>query len=425
MEFSKSKQVLVALLEDYGVDPERVSVFLLHESQTATELADYVALHFTDLYQVLKSALCEYVIKSLTPEVWAESDVLVNPTSIPFDYDDLVDYIVVGDGSVKTKQDQCVNATYYGNVDLEVVDGYATVIDTIHPVHVAGRCEVSVGGHTQVYGHGYSFFTLKEHSRAVLEGAGDVFVTDNAFLESKSGKPVITASGRAQYLISGGSADIDQTESARGAILNVTNANESYKVAFMGDGLLFLEDAQVGNVEVDLLGHGMVVADYPTVVVKNQFLDWIVPRHKGGVEVSKCCLMEPLCMNRLKEDLKPYAMEMKGLAKDLAACKDEHEVVSAIHRYLPDMVAKGLNGDFLRNHFTYQALCGENIFVADDRHSTCRPMGGYKVFCFDNVLVNVHNSAHMVYAYEQSIVLADGDKVTVLAAQNSLAFGLS
>ena len=46
------------------MDPERVSVFLLHESQTATELADYVALHFTDLYPVLKSALCEYVIKS-------------------------------------------------------------------------------------------------------------------------------------------------------------------------------------------------------------------------------------------------------------------------------------------------------------------------------------------------------------------------
>ena len=285
MNIEQVKQELLSKLEQKGCDLSVQPFDNFRESQTASELASCMVEKFKELYKVMGADLCDFVMHTFDPKVWEAQGLLINPEEISGDKSIDSKLVVVADGSVKTVQNTEREVDYYGNVDLVIKSGMANVWDTRFPV-LNENCDIlTLMGHTQAISHGYSILDLKDHASAEVSNAFMIEVRDHAYVESKAGNPQITAKDHAQYLVSGGSAEVTQEQEARGVILNKNNPDETYKITAQGTGVLLIEDETKPNMDAaELMSGGFILKacgdlDKSTL---DHLIDMVVPKHKGA-----------------------------------------------------------------------------------------------------------------------------------------------
>lgn len=425
MNVKETINELCSHLEPFQLDKEASKLIdQLDHVWTASELALFTCEHFNTLYYYLGDRLNDIVKDSLSPEIWASYGVLINPEVLPDCKNMELCYLVVADGSVKTVQDKNVNATYYGDVDLTISKGDATVINTRHPVTAKDEAYLYVRGTTVVNSTGPVVLKLLDQSRAVVENAKEVTVGDRAFLESKAGNPIIYASGQAQYVISGGSATINHSQGARGAILNSSNPEGSFKLRYDGEGVILLDAPEINNYLLHRIG-GKVALFNAKVgpEVQQRLLDSIVPWRNSANQAIKECLIKPMDITRVKEDLRPFLPTLNE--EDIRLfenAKDEHDLCMTISDWIPEMVEKGLTGDFLREHFTSRGLMKGNIFTGDVNYQPHLILNLGPQYHFGDQVVNTIGHDQPFYGYEKTVLIARDNEATV--SQNASLFAL-
>lgn len=285
MNTEELKQELLSMLEQKGCDLSMSPFDTLGESQTASELAGWMVENFNELYKVLRAELCDFVMHSFDPKVWEAQGLLINPKEIPSEKAIDGKLVVVTDGSVKTIQNVSDKVDYYGNVDLVIKDGTANVWDTRNPVLNEGADFLKLMGSTEAISLGNTMLELNDQARAIASNAFDIKVSDHAYVESKAGNPKITATDHAQYLVSGGSAEVKQEHEARGVILNASNPDEIYQITAYGTGVLFIEDESSKNIAtVDRMTGGFHFDGDSELdkTTKSRLIDMVIPQHKGA-----------------------------------------------------------------------------------------------------------------------------------------------
>ena len=421
MDAFESKKELLSLLGCHSIDPEYLRLSVLKSGETATDVAHYVSENFDSLYEVLGLQLCDFVRNSFPQDIWEAQHVLINPDRVIHEGPDDSELIVVSDNGHRTLQYEGTMATYYGDVSLWINGGMATVVDSTGLIWASETAKVKAGGYAKVHAEQMDNLELFGHARAIVKQANTIIVRENAFLESTGGTPLIIASDKAQYLVSGGTPFIFHNDGARGVI---GDAVPNLTMVSRGDGALFFEKT-VDMYKFALMdGHPFVMNGYASEEIKDLFVDTIIPRYHGQMEPSRACIAEPLTVERLAEDLQLFLPETDPLRLDALALHrmDELGVCQLIRQHIPAMVERGLNADFLRNHFTYETLIRSNIHVDEDAYHPYRPVSNGCQYAFGEVFLNALDHRQPIYGYEKAVI-AGGDFSRIALYNEATGFG--
>ena len=422
MDISAKKEELLSFLENLPSEKDSLKKSLSETEKTVTGITSFVFQNFEELHKAAGARFREWVINSFSPEVWSKYDILINPTEFkkPGPDDDGI-YIAVTDGSVKTYQDAAVMVTYYGDVDLQISAGHARVMDTKHEVEASGWAEVSAMGHTRVIAEHMADLKLYDYARAVVDDAQLIYAAGNSYLESRGGSPRITVEENAQYLVSGGRPEIIHKEGARGVIGKIQDG----KLSYGGDGMLFFLN-QFPSIDLKHTGGDiLLVMGYPSDEVKERFMDTIIPRKYQEQPSVGTCPQEPLPISVLQNDLMSFLKKADDSLKEaILGAKDEKEVAKVVYQHIPTLVNNGLDGKFLRDHFTFDALIQANIHVDEDAYHAYKPSGGDCQYIFGNQTVNSFGHPEKIVCYENTMLIANSNERQHVLNQNATAFGM-
>lgn len=431
MNAEETKQAMLALIKDNPTvkwDSRDVNLSSdLSKAETASEVAALLADRFGRLEKRFGEAFLSLVKESFSPEVWEPLGVFVNPKTIP---DRGLDhYYVLADGSVKTVQDEAASATYYGDVDLTVKWGIAFVQDTKNRVLIDGNGSVIAQGNTQVYATGHGLVDLQDHARAIVQDDVTVQTFDHSFVESIGGRPDITAYGQSRFLISEGSAKIQMYEFSRGMLLSADRLLKPIKVLTGGEGVLYVGPGNPNNVRITKKSDDCIILDGNVQhIAPEEIRGLILPEYgERNLRIGDP-IMNPLDGEQLKADLVPYLPTWHDqVDRDLYEwATNEKSICAAIQAYIPEMVQKGLTGDFLRTHFTEQTLNANRIITRADNadelslllHEALRD----PCYFFGDLLVNDRFCTGPVYGFEHTLVLAGGGAV-INGSANAIVTG--
>lgn len=423
MNAFESKKELLSLLEGHSFDPESVRLSHLETADTASDVAGYVSRNFASLYEVLGSQLCDFVRNSLPQKVWEAHQVLINPDYVINEGDGVAQFIVVSDNEHHTLQYEGTKAIYYGDVYLWINGGTATVVDSKGEIQAIETANVRAGGYAKVYADEINHLELVGHASAVVKDGGLIIVKENAFLESTGGRPLIHASDNAQYLISGGSPSVVHKDGARGVIAESVS---KIKMLCEGNGVLFCQkDSEFHNITVTD-GRPLMITGYGSNLIKERYIDAIIPRYHGKMREQKTCITEPLTVKQLAADLRPYLYGIDALQPNTleSRCTDELGVCQLISKHIPELVERGLNADFLRDHFTYETLVRSNIHVDEDNYHPYRPVSDERQYAFGNVFINALDYDQPIVGYENSVI-AGQNSPEILVKQHSTGFSIN
>lgn len=382
-------------------------------ADTASEVADAVTFNFRILHKYGKDAFLDWVRNSFSKEFWEVSGVLINPTLIPKRFSEGV--IVVADGSVQTKQTVDMPVDYYGDVDLIVDKGRAWIADTKNLVKAKDSATVEAHGRTNIVAEGFSVLTLNDRARASIKDDVEVDTFDHAFVESVGGETRITTFGQSGVLVSGGSADVVMYNSSRGAFLGEDGNENQVKVDVESKGVVYVgpnldKDLEINQTDGVLRGKDLAIAP-------EEMIDFILPEHKDNSIQFGGAIEIPLALDKLKKDLEAFfaADKFDYLRFDLHEAKDERRVCELVARELPSLMEQGLDGDFLRSHFTQDTLEKNRIYldrygfdwVPEDTHN--KPS-----YFFGDQLVDQQLFLGPVFAYENTLLRGKGDNQVIL-----------
>ena len=426
MNTEETKQKLISLLKRDNRNP--ICRKALTQATTASEVAQVVVEHLDDLYKAYGEGVLELIRCSLSPEVWAAQGVLINPVEIPeFDTEKL---IVVADGKVKTWQsvhahDRTYCVEYYGKVDLTVQAGHAVVKGTTRTVFVQDQGSADVYGSTRVYASGSGVVCLYDQTCGEICNEMTAHVSDRSFVESVGGSTKIIAHDEGQFIVSKGVAEVHALDQARGMVYHDPNAKGISKAYVDKDAVLYLENAAaVGRVRGNGLpaSKGLILDGASIKTPASVFVRMLVPYAKELAAAPRPCIPEPLDLDRLKEDLLPL---LPGSAADwqtlFELADDEYRLCNQIVDAIPHMVSKGLDSDFLRSHFTEGALVANGIHLERQTKVPLTPVDCPAHYFFGRQLVNASNWGTPVFAFERSLVVADGCRESIQVDQQAQA----
>ena len=386
MNIDETKQRLISLLQTAGTHPMHLYAKKnLHKAldgaQLDSEVAQIVSGYLKALYKTYGEAFLEIILRSLTPEVWEKQCILINPAQIPSssleDPEDFFNFesdsfSVVADGSVKTVQSaDNSSVTYYGNVDLIVKKGFATVMGTCHPVMVENLGYAGIHGATQVIAQDRAILTLYDTSRALINGQETcVKLFDRTFAECKQCIK-LSAYNQAQFVVhkDAGLTELEMDDTARGALLGNHANYPNLEINMMREPVLYVPDKKGFVIHYDdgtgLVLHSPTILEGCTMRVPSDLLlSMTVPRFFGATIDLSPSIVRPLAIERLKEALQPLLPAWDALDQHyFAQANDEREVCDLLTPYLPEMVKKGLTGNFLRQHFTELTLNEHGIYT--------------------------------------------------------------
>ena len=392
----------------------------LGEVETISELAAFTKEHFKTMYDDLRGLLTNFVLEYLPQDVCCVQGILINPERMPYPIGDAMDYIAVSDGTVKTIQDTPENVVYYGNVDLTISQGSAVVINTCHPVSSKGNVFLCAGGETVVNSTGPVHLALSDRARATVEGAAMVELTDRTFLESKSGNPEIVATDEAQFMVSGGSADITMAGTARGVILNKANPNERYQVNQRGCSLLFVEKDEPKNYEVNQSDQSVFISGSVNDLHAGMLRDAIVPWRNQKAE----CLennffnQEP---DMIRLHMQPFLPELNERQREAWLQADSgSDLCQLMKDWIPEMVQKGLTGQILRQNFNSSTMIDAGIYHEQDTLSSFMKTNVPRYY-FGCQMVQAIGAECPVYGFENTLVVTD-QKAEVAQSASAIGF---
>ena len=395
----------------------------LKRADTGSDIAACIAERFKEIALSYGENFLETVKSTLPADIWATHGVLINPEVFPDTRQEV--YHVIADGSVKTVQDKGLTAYYYGDVDLRVKAGVATVYDSKTMVSVESDGAVTAYGRTRVSGQDFNYIALYGQATALIEGNGSVWANDEAFVESKGGYPRIHASGQAQFVVSGGSAKIDMSGSSRGAVLAHGDESHPIVVNFRSEGALYIPGEKASHVRfLSLNDSGVLLRHSFAGTSEEEMMRLIVPRLHRVEQAFVKQILEPLPMDRLRTALAPYLPEW--IDENDRICyeraSDETALCQALINYLPQMVQKGMTGEFLGTHFTGQTLCNNGIYLCDYREPGETYVYDNKtLYYFGDQAVNTEAHSATVYGFDNTLVIANNDYPIVKVGGNATA----
>lgn len=376
LNFEETKQTLISLLETGKVDSFLHGMWTrtmedIRLSESASELANATLAHLPLLYSQFGEKATAIVKESLSPTVWKAAGLYINPEII--ESDSTIKLVALCDGSVNTRQTTDADVTYFGDVKLTIESGSAHVLDTKYPVYAYGEDTfVDAVGKTEVFAYDKSSLQLGGYARATLYNEAEAEALGHAFVESKGTMTQITASDNAAVLVSQGSVELTLNDGARGVVLTEDfPTNKRPLVNVHGSAVLYAKDLDAIRVD----RHVSPLSDFTTGLVMDGERMSIAPDRMREILLSgyakdilslKCEIPKPLPIDTLKNEVRPYIYESeKELVRDAA---NEREVCSILSIGLAERLSSGLTGEFLRSHFTAEALAEQHIHSGFNEH---------------------------------------------------------
>ena len=391
---------------------------------TASDAIALVKDSFHTLYLSYGEEFLNWVREAFTSELWAQQNVLINPSEIPLN--ETTPLTVVSDSTIPIAQEVRSTVGYYGDVQLKLLDGVAYVYDTQQKVTVNGGMLYAFG-QTAVEAMGRSGLFLKDHSKATVSGEVKVLATDLTFVECTAGRPSIQASNEAQILVSGGSVDLIMDDHTRCAITTKETPARPHSVNLAGDSLLYtpsLDPSFIRGKNHSKINAGLICGQN-WHVTPEEMRDLIVPRCNERKPDVRRCIETPIALERLKEEM--LALLPKDtpseLTNNVMRAESEGEVCQAISTHIPDLVNYGMTGDFLRSHFTESTLNANGIYThygTQADYST--PQDRDALYFFGNQYVNANEFEQELYCYENTLVLNSQHTDWVYVGQKATAF---
>ena len=427
MKSEDSKKAFLALFDKELPDSMQMDITDIVENlkraDSGCDIAACIAERFNEIALSYGEAFLNTVKATLSTEIWANHGVLFNPEVFTDTGHEV--YHVLADGSVKTVQDNGLTAFYYGDVDLRVKDGVATVYDSKNIVSVERYGAVKASGRTRVTGSDFNYIDLYDQATATVEGNGLIWANDDSFVESKGGYTRIYASGQAQLVVNGGSARLFMSGSARGVVLAHGDESHPIQVNFMSEGALYIPDQEASHVRFLSLNDSGVLLRHPFAgTSQEEMMRLIVPRFYQVEPTSIKQILEPLPTDYLRASLTPYLPDWKDVHDRTCyeRAADELDLCQALVNYLPEMVQKGVTGEFLGTHFTEQTLCKNGIYLRDYREPGETYVYDYKtLYYFGDQTVNTEAHSATVYGFDNTLIIVNNDYPIVKIGGNATA----
>ena len=434
MNIEESKKALVALVKQEGsgiMDRTDRSAFIanMEDADTASDAIALVKDSFHPLYLSYGEAFLNWVREAFTGELWASQNVLINPSEVPLS--ETAPQIVVSDGAIPVVQDVRSAVAYYGDVDLKVLDGAAYVYDTKHKVTVNGGMLYAFG-QTAVEAMDRSGLFLSERSRATVSGEVKILAADLSFVECKAGHPSIQASNEAQILVSGGSVDLIMGDHTRCVITTKETPERPNTVAMSGSCLFYTPKTDSNFIRIKNISkvNAGLLRGEEWHVTPEEMRDLIVPRCKERVPEVRKGIEKPIALEALKEAILTLLPKdtLSDLSDKIFRAENEGEVCQAITSRIPDLVANGMSGDFLRSHFTEKVLNANGIFTNyGTKADYSIPQGKNPLYFFGNQYVNANSFNRQTFCFERTLVLdsQNSEFVHVVQSAAAIAYNLA
>lgn len=427
---------------------------------TASELAEGVCFYLVDLarsYKVADWGLDQMI----SPSVWRKLGVLFNPVTIPADGPD--SYCVICSGSNPMVEQQVnKHVTYIGHPFILVYEGTAVVLNTASKVDVYNDAKAYVHGYSSAFAHDQAHLVCCDHAKGEANDLSTVHGTDQSFVVAMSGQPVVYAQDQAQLLAFGGEPSIYLTDSSRGFIDIDYQPKEPIQVQVSGECLLYARGLSESDIQIKVSNRGerlqrseffpaleqrVPTAGFTGTVIRGEQLrqsdslvqELFVPRllfsyaDRINNEVRCSCVLytdslrlarvEPMDIDQLKRDLIGLRCpSMKDvLLTQILQATTEKELCQIIAPHLPVLVEQGVDGGFLRAHFTEETLesCLIHAFDRPDYERENYATFGLHQF-FGHQLVQAHRYNGEVVGYERTVVVNDLGNKSVSICQYAM-----
>lgn len=409
MTFEASKQAIAALLERIPVQPLPQGEILsqVNLADTASELAGVVAKTFPQLFKAYGHELTQTLSATLTPALWQSQGVLLHPSSIPADGPEAY-WVIAGTTPIAQEVDKTV--TYLGDVTATISAGTAHIMDSKKEVEAMGHAKVYAYGTSQVNGYDESEVFYRDRSRGLAKDLAIVHANDRSYIVVSGGAVTLYAHDMAQYQVIDGRTTVIADGSSRGLVAPIPQFNDCIRVHLSEQCLLFTQKEAHQAIKVETENFSGTILSWDSKPIDTvKLLDVCVPRFKEP-SPKETGLVRPLDFKVLLNDLKAFIdRHMPTLETSLIyRSHDERTLCAHMLPLLPQLIANGMTGEFLRTHFSEQTL-EEHLIHAFSRPEavrTNRHAPGTHYF-FGNQLVHASRYGGNVVCYEKALLIAD------------------
>ena len=456
MQIEEVKAQLIVRMDDCFANPlmimrQKKVIADLRAASTASELAEAFCGY---LYLMPRpDRVAKWGLDRLIdPAIWSQCGVLFNPGTITDDFPES-SYCVVGSDKEQTLTLEAdKEIIYLGNGRVEAYAGTAELLGESATAHVYDQAKAYLYNRSQGYAYDQAKLICCDQSRGQANDNAVVRGLDQSFVMAAKGTPTVFAQDQAQLFVLSGAPILHLTDSARGYLNLEYTPTRPIKVSLSGECLLFEKALDKGAIQVEMartdtrLKHRKFLPEIDELQPTREFTGvWVRGDQVGLADMSTqhlviprlVCptgvdnptpLVEPMELGRLKTAL--LDLGCPGYKPELVAAiqeaSDERGMCQLLAPHLPVLVGQGLDGAFLRSHFTEEAL-EESLIHAFDYPEACRYNGrsrGLHQF-FGEQMVQAHRYNGEVIGYECTRVISDrGDQpVSIRQSANGLALG--
>ena len=405
MNLENSKERLKSLLEKRPESPLSPAVHedliaCLDDCSTASEFAARVAKYIPDLFKAYSYELIDTLKGTLSPMVWLNNGVLINPDSIPLEGPDKL--IVLGNGLVRQNVEKEV--TYLGDMIVNVSAGVAHVWDTYKYVNVELNGKVIAHGHTRVNAYDQAEVSCYDFSKVTAYDGVVVHAYDRSCAVGIHDDVTLFAHDQAQFYVNLGQPEIFMYDSARGCMEVESNPLRPIKVHLNGMGLLYAKAIHPEDIQLlDEGFSGTIIRGENTPKMDSVMMEVVVPRY-AKTDKEEVGIAEPLPLSELKQELDSW---MGDNYPPLDRCTNETEVCALLRTFLPSFLDKGMTGEFLRSHFTKAALEANLIHAFSQTEASIQDRDVTKThYFFGSQLVHGDFYKGNVDCYEQCLLVS-------------------
>lgn len=392
-------------------------------ARTVSDFLETMGNEMRHIYTILGDELLDVLRGSLKPEVWERGNFLFNPSVIPADSDE--ELFVISDGTTPCVQDANRKVNYYGDVKLDITHGFATVFKTPHTVMASGDATVAAQSHTHVIARENAKAYAHNYSRVEAFDYADVYAGTHSFVESKGVRTTICLGRAGECLISSGSAQLEIKEHSRAVILADKPLEQPIELTMESNSLVYSNTPYADNIQVkEIQRAATLISGHQLSLTKEEAMDMFIPHYKPTNASRKEPLFALLSIKEQREAILSFYQrpEDKEIRKAIQKARDEYSLLELIREDIPNLVDKGLTGDFLRTHFSADGLHCNYIFTKYNSIIEYPHMSDSKSAYFFGDLMG-HSSWYggKIYGYENALVISESETNHVEVGQNANA----
>ena len=348
------------------------------------------------VFELAGRELPEFLGRNFNEEQLLQERILINPETIP--QTGYMDLTVFFTEPCEITVAHPATMYVYGDVKLTMRQGKAHVYTTKFVSEAYGDSFMYMYNLTSAVAHDRATVYLDDRARCLARDHSRIKAWGSAFVEARDESDVAML-GYGQLLITSGCPHVELEDYSRGYILLTEPVKKPLRVTLVGQSLLYASVTRAQDLILTPYHY------YGTIIrgeehdsdLRQAMKERIVPQYAHAF-VEEKPLMRALDLSVIVDDLRRFLPEPSSdtgiVLNERCFNFPDYELLLCawVARHFEELARRGLDGRFLRTHFTPETLEANGLFAFAQQHSwECRlPMNEWRFFS-DQYITNLED----------------------------------